>query len=125
MAKLDKFFDSIRDGVWHSLDELSRELSLQVDQLVEVSESLAEKGLVKYDERRRWVKMIPGWECFLSEGDEEEKTDHKPAVGTVILPPQESVRIQDTHITNATSLDVELWIKVCKKLTKLAIGKVE
>lgn len=124
MAKLDKFFDSIKDGVWHSLDELSRELSLQVDQLVEVSESLAEKGLVKYDESRRWVKMVPGWESFLSEG-EEKAEDHKPAVGTVILPPQESVRIQDTRITNATSLDVELWIKVCKKLTKLAISKVE
>lgn len=122
MTKLDAFLDSIKNGIWHSLTQLSRKLSLPLNQLTEISKSLDEKGLIEYEERAQWVKINPEWELLLS--GEEEKVDHKPTIGTVIIPPQQSVKIQDVHITNVTSLDVELWIKVCNKLMELAISKI-
>jgi len=123
VTELDEFLGSIKNGTWHSLKQLSRRLSIPLDQLAEISKSLAERGLIKYEEGSRLVKINPEWELLLSE--EEEKVDHKPAVGTVILPPRQSVKIQDVHITNATSLDIELWIKICNKLMDLAISKIE
>ena len=123
VAMRDEFLDSIKNGKWHSLTQLSRRLTLPLNQLVEISESLCEKGLIKYEKKAQWVKINPEWELFLS--GEEEKVDHKPAVGTIIIPPRQSVRIQNVHITNITSLDIELWMKVCKKLTELAISKID
>ena len=123
VTKLEEFLDSIKNGMWHSLAQLSSKLSLPFDRLAEISKSLHEKGIVKYEERGQWVKIDPEWEFLLS--GEEEKVDHKPTIGTVIIPPQQGVRIQDVQITNGTSLDVELWIKVCEKLTEVAISKIE
>lgn len=120
---LDEFLDSIKNGTWHSLTRLSRRLSIPRDQLAEISKSLAERGLIRYEEGSRLVKINPEWKLLLS--GEEERVDHKLVVGTVIIPPRESVKIQDVHITNATSLDIELWIKVCNKLLELAISKIE
>ncbi len=123
MTELDEFLGSIKNGMWHSLKQLSRRLPISLDQLAEISKSLAERGLIRYEEGSGLVKINPGWELLLS--GEEEKVDHKPAFGTIIIPPRQSVKIQDVHITNATSLDVELWIKVCNKLMELAISKIE
>lgn len=123
MTKQYEFLDSIKNGVWHSLTQLSKQLSLPLDQLDEISKLLHERGLITYKEEDRWVKINPEWELFFS--GEEEQVNCKPAVGTVIIPPRESIRIQDVHITNVTSLDVELWIKVCKKLMELAISKID
>ena len=123
MTKVDEFLDAIKNGKWHSFTQLSQNLSLPRNQLAEISTSLHQKGLIKYEERVQWVKINPEWEFLFSE--EEEKVDHKLPVGTIILPPQQGVRIQNVRITNVTSLDVELWIKVCNELMELAISRIE
>lgn len=122
MTKSDEFLDSIKNGTWHSLTELSRELSLSPNQLVEISKLLDEKNLIKYKEGSQMVKINPKWEVLYGE---EEEADHKPTIGTIIIPPRQNVRIQNIRITNVTNLDVELWIRVCEKLMELAISKIE
>ena len=122
MSKLDDFLNLIKDGTWHSLTELSKELSLPTEQLAKISETLSEQGLILYREETRWVRMNSEWSPLLSEASEEE-AEHKPTVGTVIIPSQESVTIQNVRITNVTQKEVELWIRICKKLIEIAISK--
>jgi hypothetical protein len=122
LSKLDDFLNLIKDGTWHSLTELSKELLLPTEQLAKISETLSEQGLIQYREEARLVRINPEWSPVISEADEEE-VEHKPTVGTVIIPSQESVTIQNVRITNVTEKEVELWIKVCKKLTEIAISK--
>ena len=126
MSKLDDFLDFIKDGEWHSLTQLSKKLLLPTEQLAKISETLSEQGLIQYQEEARLVRINPEWSTVLSEANEEEaehKVEHKPTVGTVIIPSQESVTIQNVRITNVTEKEVELWIRVCKKLTEIAISK--
>ena len=120
-SKLDNFFNIIKDGTWHSLTQLSKKLSLPTEQLTKISEILSEQGLIQYQEEARWVKANPEWRPILSE---EEKLEHKPTTGTIIIPPEESITIQNVQITNVTQKEVELWIKVCKKSTEIAISKI-
>ena len=122
MSKLDDFLNLIKDGTWHSLTQLSKELSLPTEQLAKISETLSEQGLIQYREEAGCVRIDPEWSPVLSEANEEE-AEHKPTVGTVIIPSQESVTIQNIRITNVTEKEVELWIKVCKRLTEIAISK--
>jgi len=123
LSKLDDFLNLIKDGTWHSLTQLSKELSLPTEQLAKISETLSEQGLIQYREEAGCVRIDPEWSPVLSEANEEE-AEHKPTVGTVIIPSQESVTIQNVRITNVTEKEVELWIRVCKKLTEIAIGKI-
>jgi hypothetical protein len=122
LSKLDDFLSLIKDGEWHSLTQLSKKLLLPTEQLAKISETLSEQGLIQYQEEARLVRINPEWSTVLSEANEEED-EHKPTVGTVIIPSQESVTIQNVRITNVTEKEVELWIKVCKKLTEIAISK--
>jgi len=122
LSKLDDFLNLIKDGTWHSLTELSKELSLPTEQLAKISETLSEQGLLLYREETGWVRMNSEWSPLLSEAGEEE-AEHKPTVGTVIVPSQESVTIQNVRITNVTQKEVELWIRICKKLIEIAISK--
>jgi len=122
LSKLDDFLNLIKDGAWHSLTELSKELSLPTEQLAKISETLSEQGLLLYREETGWVRMNSEWSPLLSEAGEEE-AEHKPTVGTVIVPSQESVTIQNVRITNVTQKEVELWIRICKKLIEIAISK--
>lgn len=123
MSKLDNFLSLIKDGTWHSLTQLSKKLSLPTQQLTKISEILSEKEIIHYQEKANWVKINPEWSPLLS-GNEEEKPEHKPTIGTIIIPPQESVTIQNVQITNVTEKEVELWIRVCRKATEIAISKV-
>ena len=124
LSKLDSFFNLIKDGEWHSLTQLSKELSLPNEQLTKISEILSEQGLIRYREEAGLVKFDLEWSSILSEDEPEEKVEHKPTVGTFIIPSQGSVTIQNVQITNVTEKEVELWIKVRKEFTEIAISKI-
>ena len=124
LSKLDSFFNLIKDGEWHSLTQLSKELSLPNEQLAKISEILSEQGLIQYREEAGLIKVDLEQSSILSENDPEEKVEHKPTVGTLIIPSQESVTIQNVQITNVTEKEVELWIKVRKESTEIAINKI-
>jgi len=124
LSKLDDFLDLIKDGAWHSLTQLSEKLSLPTEQLAKISETLSEQGLIQYREEAKWVRINSEWSPLLSEANNEEEAEHKPTVGTVIIPSQESVKIQNVRITNVTEKEVELWVRVCKKLMEIAISNV-
>lgn len=128
MTILDNFFDKIKNGAWHSLTELSKTLNIPIDQLVEISKSLSEQELVKYEEKAKWVKINTDWKPLLSEEETEpeeaKEAEHKPTVGTVIIPSKKSLTIQNIQISNTTDKDLELLLRICNRFLELAISKI-
>jgi len=125
--KLDEFLQLIQNGKWHSLITLSKKLDIPTTQLEELSKNLNQQGIIKYQEKIKWVKINPEWTRLLTqtEEEEEEEIEHKPSIATIIIPAKESLTIQKIHISNITDKDLELWIRACKKHTELAISKIQ
>lgn len=46
------------------------------------------------------------------------------AVGTIIIPPQKTIIIQNTQIANLTDVPLELEVRVDKKISEIAINKI-
>lgn len=60
-------FDTIRDGTWHSLNQLANQLEVQLDKLVNCARSLAKQGIITYDEAAQRIKIISEWVVRLPE----------------------------------------------------------
>lgn len=121
MSKLDDFFDTIKNGTWHSLDRLSQKLGLTKERLVDMAKFLSQLGLVKFDQEDRWVKISPRWRSIIFE---EEGVEKKPAIGTIIIPPAQSLLIQNVKISNETEETIEFGISVGKEIMKLAVTRI-
>jgi len=50
--------------------------------------------------------------------------EEKLAVGTIIVPPEGSITIQDVVIRNLTDVDLEFWVRVNERLKELAVSKL-
>ncbi len=62
---IEKFFTVIKDGAWHSIDELSTQLDLPSSKLMEFSDFLSSQGLLKYENETRKIKIDPNWKLLL------------------------------------------------------------
>jgi len=65
---LEKFFTVIKDGAWHSINELGDQLGIQTSKLIELSKLLSEKGLITYEENAHRIRIEPAWQLLLPEG---------------------------------------------------------
>ena len=114
---------TIDDGEWHSLTQIAEELEWPVQRIIEVAKYLAQGRFIDYDEQaskvklQSWVRRCPRGEWI--------KPD-KRSVGTVIVPPDGSVTLQETVIHNCLEEEVEAnFMVVEEKLVELLITKSE
>lgn len=112
----------IDDGKWHSLPDLAEELGAPPDQLAETVKSLSEYNLVEFEEEAERVRLSSWVRKFPAAVEVEEG---KPAVGTIIIPPGGSITIQETLISNLTDTDIELSVRIDRKIRELAISRVK
>ena len=112
----------IDDGEWHSLSDLAEKLKASPDEVIEMVKALSEYRVVEHEEEAEkvrlssWVRNLPA---------DVEVEEGKVALGSIILPPEGNITIQDTVISNFTDNDLELGIRIDKKLKELAISKVK
>ena len=128
VTKLDDLLDTLKDEKWHSLTTLAKTLNIPPAQLEQITTQLAQQNIIQHQKQINYIKINPNWKTILTQPEEEAITPlstHKPSLATLIIPPQETITIQNIKITNTTNKDLELWIKTCKKLTELAITKIE
>ena len=118
MLSVEEFFTAIRDGAWHSVDDLSDQLGLQASKLNELTKLLSEHGLVKYEEKTHRIKIKPIWKLLLPE---EEPTNPKTTVATLIIPPQTSIDVQSVHISNISSIELEVGLRINGRIKEVAI----
>lgn len=121
LPKLDQFLSIIGDGTWHSLKELAKYLNIPKQKLITLSKLLAETNIVEYETQKSQVRIKKAWHQMLENSYNEQKGE-KAAIGTVVLPPKKSINIQGIQVANLTEKELEINIRVNKKLKELAIG---
>jgi predicted transcriptional regulator len=61
----EKFFNTIKDGGWHKLDELAYQLGVSVKKLIEYSRFLQNQGIIQYEEETQKIKLKPEWKKLI------------------------------------------------------------
>ncbi len=119
---IEKFFAAVKDGSWHSIDQLSGQLRLPTSKLAELSKFLSDHHLLQYDEKTQRIKMRLMWKLLLPEEKEEELTQPKVTVASFIIPPQNSIEVESTSFSNLSDVEVELNLRInSKKIREVAI----
>ena len=99
-----------------NIKQLAKKLEIPIGHLKEILTDLAEYKLVEYNEKTGEIKL-PNW---LTKIDKEiEKL--KPAIGAIILPRYQELKIQDITIGNFTRNDLELKVRLKARLKEIAI----
>jgi predicted transcriptional regulator len=61
----EEFFDTLKDGAWHSLNELAYPLGVPVEKLIEYSHFLQNQGIIQYEEETQKIKLKPEWKNLI------------------------------------------------------------
>lgn len=111
----------IDDGEWHSLTEVAEELEWPTQEVVEAAKYLAQGRFIHYNEQSDKVKLQP-WVRKYPRG--EWKRPGKKSTGTISIPPDGSVILQETLIQNGLDVEAEVYFMVVDdKLAELFITK--
>ena len=124
MQRIDTFLTQLQDGAWHSLAALTNTVKLPKQKLEALARLLAEPRIVHYNPEKSQVKIRSKWRKLLETTDTAAPRKGV-AVGTLILPPKGTVRVQGVQLTNLLAHEIELSVKLNTTLREIAIGTVE
>jgi predicted transcriptional regulator len=117
------------DNVWHNIDEIAKTLEIPQDKLQQVITSLAETDLIQHNSATNQIKLNQNWRTLTTNPKETNPgTQTQPrsaAVGTIIMPPRQTLIIQCTRITNLTENSLELEFRIDQRIREIAINKVQ
>lgn len=123
MPKLDHFLNLIEDGAWHSLNKLSKHSKISKQKLEALSKLLSETNILEYETNKNQVRIKKEWQQMLRNTDDEQQPS-KTAVGTIMLPAKKSIDIQGIRVSNLTERELELAMRINKKLEELGISLI-
>jgi hypothetical protein len=103
----------------HDIKKLAKQLEMPVIQLEKVLEDLNKHNLLEYNQQSGKVKISP-WLININ----EEIKHLKPTTGTIILPKNQEIKLQDIIIGNFTNEDLELNVKLKAKRNEIAICEI-
>ena len=129
-AKLEQLLALLSDNVWHNTNETAKTLEIPQDKLQQIIKFLTETDLIQHNPATNQIKLNQNWKTLIinqKETNPETQTANTEttAVGTIIIPPQKTLIIQCTRITNLTDNSLELEIRINKKLNEIAINKIK
>jgi len=123
LPKMERLIELLKDGKWHSLEEIAEKTEVTPEKLEELLETLSEYQLIRYDKELKAAKLNLTWKKLeVEEKFKEEK--EKMALGTIIIPREHTIIVQNTRISNLTKEELELEIKMDKKIKEIAIRKL-
>lgn len=103
----------------HDIKQLAKQLEIPVEQLEKILKDLSKHNLVEYNQQMGKVKISP-WLININKEIEELK----PTTGTIILPKNQEIKLQDVTIGNFTNEDLELNVKLKAKRKEIAICEI-
>jgi len=109
----------IKEEETYNIKQLAKKLEIQLEQLEKIIKDLSEHELVEYNQQTGKVKMSP-WLTNIN----KEIEGIKPATGTIILPKNQEIKLQDVTIGNFTDTDLELNMTLKAKQKEIAICKI-
>jgi predicted transcriptional regulator len=99
--------------------QLAKRLGISLQQLEKILRDLSKKNVLEYDAETGEIKL-PQW---LSDLDKEIE-EIKPTVGTIVLPKNQEIKLQDMVIGNLTDMDLELNVTLTMRRKEIAICKI-
>jgi hypothetical protein len=126
MNKLNQLLQILQDGQWHDIKKLATTLEITTTQLEGLTQTLKNHEIIQQNHETNQIKLNQQWKTLLIEENNPQNptTPEKTAVGTLIIPPQKTILIQCTRITNLTDTSLELEIRIDNKLREIAINKI-
>lgn len=124
MPKMEKLIELLKDGKWHSLEEIAEKTEASPEKLEELLKTLSEYQLIRYDRELKAAKLNLSWKKLEVEEKTKERKEEKMALGTIIIPKEHTIIVQNTRISNLTEEELELEIKMDKKIKEIAIKKL-
>jgi hypothetical protein len=118
------------DNVWHNIDEVGKALEIPQDKLQQIVKFLSEADMIQNNPATSQIKLNQTWKTLIINQKEpsletRSANAETTAVGTIIIPPQKTLIIQCTRITNLTDNSLELEIRINKRINEIAIGKIK
>jgi hypothetical protein len=115
--------------VWHNVDEIINTLEISQDKFQQITKLLRETDIIYFNPATNQIKLNQEWKTlYTNQKETNSEIRIKPenvAIGTIIIPPQKTLIIQCTRITNLTDINLELEIRIDKKLSEIAINKLQ
>ena len=128
-TKLERLLALLSDNVWHNIDEMAKTLEIPQNKLQQVIKFLTETDIIQHNPATNQIKLGQNWKTLIINQKEPNTETQTPpettAVGTIIIPPQKTLIIQCTRITNLTENSLELEIRINKKINEIAINKIK
>ena len=129
-TKLEKLLEILSDNVWHNPQETARILQIPPEKFQNIIKFLADTDLIQHNPATNQIKLNQDWKTLLinrktPNTETEVSQPYDRAIGTIIIPPQKSLVIQCTRITNLTDTSLELEIRINKKINEIAISKIK
>jgi hypothetical protein len=127
-ARLEKLLSLLTDNVWHSTDEIATALNIPQPKIQQIITLLAETELVQHNPATNQIKINQNWKTLLTnpaQQNPEQQTPTTLAICTMIIPPQQTLIIQCTRITNQTDTSLELGIRMDNRIREIAINKIK
>ena len=121
---MEKLIELLKDGKWHSLEEIAEKTEASPEKLEELLKTLSEYQLIRYDRELKAAKLNLSWKKLEVEEKTKERKEEKMALGTIIIPKEHTIIVQNTRISNLTEEELELEIKMDKKIKEIAIKKL-
>jgi hypothetical protein len=122
-TKLEKLLNILSDNVWHNADQIASMLEVPQDKLQQIITFLAQSDIVQHNQATNQIKINQSWKTLLT--DQKETQSGTTALGTIIIPPQQTLVIQCTRITNLTDASLELEICMNNRIREIVINKVK
>lgn len=128
-AKLEKLLSQLGDNVWHDVDDVVNALEIPQGKFQQIIKLLTETDMVHYNSATNQIKLSQDWKTlYMNKKEANPGTQNhveNPAVGNIIIPPQKTLIIQCTRITNLTDINLELEIRIDKKISEIAINRLK
>lgn len=128
-AKLEKLLNLLSDNVWHNIDQIAATLEIPQEKTQQITTFLAESDIIQHNPATNQIKLNQDWKTLLIDPAENTQETPKPtepaAIGTLIIPPQKTLIIQCTRITNQTDNSLELEIRMDNRIREIAINKIK
>lgn len=127
LTNLEELLSILSDNVWHNIGETAKKLQISQGKFQQAITFLAEANLIQHNPVTKQIKLNQNWKTRLvSQEETKPKTETQTTmVGTIIIPPQQTLVIQCTRITNLTDTRLELEIRINKNIREIAISKIK
>jgi len=122
-TKLEKLLNLLSDNVWHNIDQIASALEIPQDKLQQVVTFLAQSDVIEHNPATNQIKINQNWRTLLT--DQKETQPETTALGTIIIPPTQTLVIQCTRVTNLTDASLELEIRMDSRIREIVINKLK